>query len=344
VNPHPEQANDRTAVDLDECVAHLSRSAAFRSKRDIARLAARVDAAPTAVERWRENGARILIGDDTAAIPDGAGYLLLAAEGILPALLERDPYFAGWCSVMVNVSDVAAMGGHPLAVLDVYFHAGASDLEAVVTGIREACATYRVPLVGGHTSRSDTGPHALAVAILGRAEQLLTSFDAHEGDDVLVAVDLRGRYHGDFPFWNATGGRSAQDLRDDLALFGALAASGDVSACKDVSNVGFAGTLLMLLEASGVGATLDLERLPRPAGIDMARWLLTFPSYGFVLTAAPDRAGRALACFRERGIACERVGRIDRSLQLRLVAGSRDALLWDLARQPFTGFGPRRPS
>jgi AIR synthase-related protein len=331
-----------TTVDLDECVAHLSRSAAFRSKRDIACVAARVDASPAAVDRWRDGAARILLGDDTAAIPDGSGYLLLAAEGILPALLERDPYFAGWCSVMVNVSDVAAMGGYPIAVLDVYFHTAAADVEAVVRGIREASGTYRVPLVGGHTSRSEEGPHALAVAILGRADRLLTSFAALEGDDVLFAVDLRGAYHGDFPFWNATAGRSPQELRDDLALFGALAASGDVHSCKDVSNAGVAGTLLMLIEASGVGAVLDLERLPRPHGVEMTRWLLTFPSYGFVLTAPPDRAGRALAQFRERGIACERVGRIDRSLELRVAAGGRDALLWDLARQPFTGFGPRR--
>jgi AIR synthase-related protein len=329
-------------VSLDECVAHLSRSAAFRSKRDIARVAARLDAAPAAAVHWGLTDARIFIGDDTAAIPDGSGYLLLAAEGILPGLLDGDPYFAGWCSVMVNVSDVAAMGGHPLAVIDVYFHSGTSDVEAVVTGIREACATYGVPLVGGHTTRSERGPHALAVAILGRADRLLTSFDARSGDDVLVVADLRGDYHGDFPFWNATAGRTPEDLRDALALFEPLAASGDVRACKDVSNAGVAGTLLMLLEASGAGGALDLDRLPRPDGVDMAQWLLTFPSYGFVLTAPPDRAGRVIALFRDRGIACERAGTIDRSHQLRLASGGREALLWDLARQPFTGFGPRR--
>jgi AIR synthase-related protein len=326
---------------VDDYVAQLCRSAAFRSKRDIARLAARVDPSPRAVERWGEREERVLIGDDTAAIPDGSGHLLLAAEGILPAFLDRDPYFAGWCSVMVNVSDVAAMGGHPLAVIDVYFHAGSPAVEAVMAGIREACTTYRVPLVGGHTTRLDEGPHALAVAILGRADRLLTSFSAHDGDDVLVAVDLRGAYHGDFPFWNATAGRAPQSLRDDLALFGALAASGDVHACKDVSNAGVAGTLLMLLEASGAGAVLDLERLPRPDGVDMGRWLLTFPSFGFVLTAAPGRSGRVRDLFRERGIACEHAGTIDRSHELRLVAGGRKAVLWDLARQPFTGFGSR---
>lgn len=49
----------------------------------------------------------VLLGDDCAAIPDQEGYLLLAAEGMLPLLVETDPWFAGWSAIMVNVSDVA---------------------------------------------------------------------------------------------------------------------------------------------------------------------------------------------------------------------------------------------
>jgi len=335
---------------LDALCAHLAGGAAFRSKRDIGRVAGSLEAAPAAVSRWRERGernggkARILLGDDTAAIPDGDGHLLLAAEGILPNFLERDPYFAGWCAVMVNVSDVAAMGGFPLALVDVYFHAGGADVEAVLAGVRDGCRAYGVPLVGGHTTRSEGGPHALAVAILGRADHLLTSFGALAGDDVVVGIDLRGSYHADFPFWNASKGRASRDLRDDLAALGTLAASGVVHACKDVSNAGVAGSLLMMLEASGVGGVLELDRLPRPAGVDLAAWLATFPSYGFVFAAAPESSGWVLALLRERGIACERVGRVDASSQLCLASGDHESLLWDLARQPFTGFGPPRSS
>jgi hypothetical protein len=333
-----------TPAKLDETTARLARSAAFESKRDIARLAARVEAAPAAASRWREGDARILLGDDTAAIPDADGYLLFAAEGILPAFLDRDPYFAGWSSVMVNVSDVAAMGGYPLALVDVYFHGGASDVESVLAGVRDACRAYGVPLVGGHTTRSEGGPHALAVAILGRAERLLTSFGAQPGDDVLVAVDLRGAYRGDFPFWNASEGRAARDLRDDLAVLGALAATGAVHACKDVSNAGIAGSLLMMLEASGAGGVLDLDRVPRPEGVGVDAWLATFPSFGFVFTAAPGASGVVLARLRERGVACERAGRVDATTRLRLASGGHESLLWDLAQQPFTGFGPARAS
>ena len=121
-----------TASALEACAARLRDSAAFRSKRDIGRVAARIEDAPHAVASWAARAPRITLGDDTAAIPDGSGYLLFAAEGMLPDFLDRDPYFAGWCSVMVNVSDVAAMGGYPLAVVDVYFHAASSQVEAVL--------------------------------------------------------------------------------------------------------------------------------------------------------------------------------------------------------------------
>src|ERR1700736_1313892 len=62
----------------------------------------------------------IPVGDDCAAIPDGhGGYLLFSAEGMIPSFIESSPWFAGYSAVMVNISDVCAMGGLPLAVTDV---------------------------------------------------------------------------------------------------------------------------------------------------------------------------------------------------------------------------------
>jgi len=333
-----------SASALQACAARLRESPAFRSKRDIARVAARVEGAPRAVAAWTERDARVAIGDDTAAIPDGDGYLLLAAEGMIPEFLDRDPYFAGWSSVMVNVSDVAAMGGYPLAVVDVYFHAAASRVDAVLAGIRDASSAYGAPLVGGHTTRRDSGPDVLAVAILGRAEHLMTSNGARPGDALLLAVDLRGGYRGDWPFWNATAGRGAADLRSDLAALGRLAATGWVRACKDVSNAGIAGTLLMMLEASGAGAVLDLDRVPIPRGVDLDRWLLTFPSFGFLLATVPAHVERVQGVFRALGLVCEEVGAVDASRSLRLARGGHEASLWDLAATPFTGFATDVPA
>jgi AIR synthase-related protein len=319
--------------------ALLAESPAFRSKCDIGRVASRIPGAPRATLAFRERPDRIFVGDDTAAIPDGDGYLLLAAEGMLPSFLEKDPYFAGFSSVMVNVSDVVAMGGYPLAVVDAYFHAPSSAVGSVLDGMRDACTAFGVPLVGGHTTCREGGPHCLAVAILGRARRLLPSSGAQPGDAVLLATDLRGAYREGFPFFDAATGRSAESLRGDLAVFGELAAGGFVHACKDVSNAGIAGTLLMMLEASDAGATLALDRLVVPAGATLEQWLLTFPSFGFLLAVPEERISAVRARFTERGICCNAVGRIDASRALRLSFEGEEALLWDLSARPFTGFG-----
>jgi AIR synthase-related protein len=281
----------------------------------------------------------VRLGDDTAAIPDGDGFLLLAAEGMWPELVATEPRFAGYCAVLVNVSDIHAMGGRPLAVVDALFSTDAAHAEPLVAGMVEAAVALGVPVVGGHTNLRS--PYAaLAVAVLGRARRLLTSFDARPGDELIAAVDLRGRMHGRHPFWNAATEAPPARLRADLDLLPGLAEAGLARAGKDISMGGLVGTTLMLLEASGVGATLRLDDIPRPAGIPWSTWLLAFPSYGFLLSVSPGNGARVLARFAERGIAAAVVGRLDAGRKLILEAGAAREPLWDLGETPLTGFSP----
>src|SRR5215475_14194321 len=105
-------------------------------------------------------------GDDCAAIPDADGFLLLAIEGFMNEFVAGDPWFAGWCGVMVNVSDVAAMGGRPIAVVDALWARDGTEADPVLTGLAAASKAFGVPIVGGHSNlRTDRGQ--LSVAILG---------------------------------------------------------------------------------------------------------------------------------------------------------------------------------
>ena len=109
-------------------------------------------------------------GEDAAVIDDGEEVMLLAADGIWSRLLEADAEWAGYCAVLVNVHDIAAMGGWPVAMVDV-LSAGSSDLaEAVLSGMRKGIEKFKVPIVGGHL-HPDTPYSALDVAILGKAEE-----------------------------------------------------------------------------------------------------------------------------------------------------------------------------
>lgn len=281
-------------------------------------------------------------GDDTAALPDPAGHLLLAAEGMSSELVAQDPWFGGFCSIMVNVSDVSSMGGTAIAAVDVVFAGDKADNARILEGMRAAADAYGVPIVGGHTGRAPDQA-IVCVAIVGRARKLITSFDARPGDDLLLAVDLRGSYRGRGDNFNAATCASSVQLRSQHALLPELAEAGLVHAGKDVSMAGIPGTLAMLCEASGCGAYLDLNEVPMPPNVDLERWLLSFPSYGFLLAAHPNHSATVENRFRERGIACARVGRFHTAPVIELGWGRERARYLDLETHRLTGFrGPVR--
>jgi AIR synthase-related protein len=277
-------------------------------------------------------------GDDCAAIPDGDGYLLFAIEGFVNDFVAADPRFAGYCGVMVNLSDIAAMGGRPIAVVDALWSEGAAGAAPVLEGLREAASIYQVPIVGGHTNtRTDRGQ--LAVAVLGRAKRLITSFDARDGDVLLAAIDLRGRFRGDSLNFDASSGAPPERLRGDLEILPGLAEDGLVRAGKDISMAGLVGSAMMLLESSGKGARIDVDAIPCPAGVPLERFLLAFPSFGFVLAARAADAGAIVARFSARGIACAVIGAIDATRRTRLWRDGEEIELWDF-EQPFIGCAP----
>ena len=278
-------------------------------------------------------------GDDCAAIPDGDGHLLLAIEGFLDGFVAEDPYFAGFCGVMVNVGDIAAMGGTPIAVVDALWSRDQHHADPVLAGLRAGAEAYGVPVVGGHTNTRNGAEH-LAVAILGRAgKRLLTSFDAAPGDVLIAAVDLRGRFREPHPYWDAATGAPPERLRGDLAILAGLADDGLARAAKDVSMAGLVGTALMLMECSGVGGRIDLDRIPIPDGVALERWLTAFPSFGYLVAASPAEAPAILARFTGRGIAAAAVGGLDASGVARVARGAEEAVVWDFRASPLIGCG-----
>jgi len=283
------------------------------------------------------HGSFVRNGDDAAAIPDGDGYVLLAAEGLIPSFLRADPWFAGFCSIMVNVSDIAAMGGRALAVVDVLWQGDDIDPSALFAGMREASRVFGVPIVGGHTGRAEVSS-SLAVAIVGRAKRLITSFDARPGQAVVLAVDLRGRMRGAGSFDAATGA-SGEALRAQLALLPSLAERGWVNAGKDVSMGGIVGTLIMLCEGSGCGATIDLAAIPCPMQLPRPVWLQAFPSFGFILAVDPARVPAIAAEFEVLGVVCAAIGRFEPGGAVAIEEAGDRATVWDLASTPLTGFG-----
>jgi AIR synthase-related protein len=314
------------AASLADLCSTVRGSLGFEHKHDIAHAYRELGALAGATRN----------GDDCAAIPDGDGYALFAIEGLLDAFVRAEPWFAGYCGVMVNLSDVAAMGGRATAVVDALWANGDEGAREIFAGMRAASEAYGVPIVGGHTNLRSAEAR-LAVAVLGRAQRLLTSFGARAGDALLVAIDLRGAFYEPYAYWNCSTSAPAERLRGDLEILPQLADAGLCSAVKDISMGGVLGTALMMLECSQLGATIDLDALPRPESAPIERWLASFPSFGYIIAAPPQQVDAIRARFTARDIACARIGTCEREPRVLLEHGGEREVLWSQPDGPFMG-------
>lgn len=225
------------------------------------------------------------VGDDGAPVPGTD--VVACCDAIVPAMVERDPEWAGWAGVLVNVNDLAAMGATPVGLLDAVGARDASFAYRVLSGVRAAADAYGVPLLGGHTQLDV--PAALSLTALGRTAHPVPAGGGRVGHAVRLTADLGGGWRPGYRGrqWDSTTSRTRPEL---AAMIGAIgpAAAHRPAAAKDVSMAGIAGTLGMLAEASGTGAVLDVAAVPRPDGASAGDWFTCFPGFGLLTADVPD--------------------------------------------------------
>ena len=273
-------------------------------------------------------------GDDGAVVMNEGTALVVGGEAILPAFVAADPYGAGVAAVTTNLNDLAAMGAWPLALVDTVTGPRAV-VRPVLEGMRWAAGLYGVPVVGGHLTGT-AGPPSLSAFGLGRADRPLSARAAAPGQSLVVAACLDGKMRADFPFFPSFDERGDR-LAGDVRLLAEGASAGWVTAAKDVSMAGLVGSLAMLLECNQLGAALDLDALPVPAGVTLRDWLLCFPCFAFLLCVPAGAEGECLRAFAGRSLAASVVGALDDTGELRLHAGGRSGVAFDLSRESVTG-------
>ena len=274
-------------------------------------------------------------GDDGAAVPVGGEELIVCGEAILPRFVEHDPYGAGVAAVLTNVNDVAAMGAVPLAIVDTVV-GPPETCRAVLDGMRFASELYDVPVVGGHLTNSPDRVALSAFALGHCAGRPLSATRVRPGQRLALVVCLEGRMRPDFPFFPSFEERGRK-LAGDVRLLADLAADGVVEAAKDVSMAGLFGSLAMLLEPTRCGASIPVEAVPVPAGLDFDAWASCFPCFAFLVTMAPGSVDRCRQAVERRGLTYAPLATVDGSGVLGLADGGDAAVLVDLNADGITG-------
>ncbi|GAB3941845.1 thiamine-phosphate kinase [Spirosoma harenae] len=144
------------------------------------------------------------IGDDAAVFDWGDDYGLLATdmlvEGIHFDLAYVPLKHLGYKAITFGVSDIAAMNGLPLQVTVGIALSSRFPVEAVdelYEGIRAACESYNIDLVGGDTTASRSGL-IISISVLGKVSKDLITYrnTAQPNDVVCVTGDLGAAYLG----------------------------------------------------------------------------------------------------------------------------------------------------
>lgn len=267
-------------------------------------------------------------GDDGAPVPGSD--LVAACDAILPSMVERDPEWAGWCAVLVNVNDLSAMGAEPVGLLDAIGARDASFARRIVRGLAEAAQAWGVPVLGGHTQLGV--PAALSVTALGRTERPVPGGGGAPGDLLRLSADLGGGWRPGYRGrqWDSSSHRTSAELRALSGVVPSLAPT----AAKDVSMAGAVGTAGMLAEATGCRAIIDVDLVPAPPAASTADWLTCFPGFAMLTAESPGRTEPELPGFLSSAVCGE------------LVPGTGVGLRWpdgtvtDAIDHTVTGLGP----
>lgn len=211
------------------------------------------------------------IGDDAALVAPRPGWELAVTTDTL-VVGRHFPYDTpavdiGFKTVAVNLSDLAAMGAEP-AWLTLSLSAPSLDAswcDALIDGAQAAIGSQAIDIIGGDTTGSDQ--LMLSVTAIGQvpAGQALKRSAARPGDLIAVTGSLGDAAAG-LAFWpqRATADELMQYLIERLrrpTVRRGTALRGFVHAAIDLSD-GLLADIEHICQASGVGATIELDCLP----------------------------------------------------------------------------------
>jgi len=215
----------------------------------------------------------LLVGFDTA---DDAGVYKLRADLALVQTVDLitpvcdDPFIFGQIAAANSLSDVYAMGGKPLTVMNVCcFPAKGIPpgvFEKILAGGHEKTVEAGAVLVGGHTVKDEELKFGLSVTGTIHPEKVLRNSTARPGQALVLTkplgtgVMITGSKRGIVPWKEFE--RVLFNMARLNAEAGALASEHDAGACTDITGFGLAGHGIEMARGCGAGLRFHFSALP----------------------------------------------------------------------------------
>lgn len=276
------------------------------------------------------------VGDDCALLAPRSGMHLSVTSDMLVEgrhfLSTVSPERLGHKALAVNLSDLAACGAQPLAFTLALALPRVEEpfLEGFSRGLMALADAHGCELVGGDTTQ---GPLNVCITAFGEvpAGAALLRSGAQAGDDIFVSGKLgdarlalevfRGCIALDGAAFEQA--RLAMESPSPRVALG-IALRGVAHSAIDVSD-GLLGDLSHILDRSGVGATVDVDAVPRsamlaaqPLALQRLCTLAGGDDYELLFTSSANRAREVNEAAALTGVAITRIGRIESARGLRL--------------------------
>ncbi len=266
------------------------------------------------------------IGDDAALLAPTPGEEVIVTTDMLMdgrhfRVAKAAPELIGRKALAVNLSDIAAMGGRPIAAFISWAlpRQGGRDLaQSLMAGMFSLAEEFNVAIAGGDTN-SWEGPLVINVTLVGETVggRRILRRGAQAGDSIFISGPVGGSLKGRHLTFTPRV-REALDLVQRVR----------VSAMLDVSD-GIASDLRHILTQSSMGATLEARSIPIHPDVDRSlspseqldRALTDGEDFELLFTLSPSEEQRLLA-HPPVGWTPVRIGTIDQEPGCRLMTQS----------------------
>lgn len=267
------------------------------------------------------------VGDDTAAIPDGAGSLVVSTDASVEDVHFKLAWLSveeiGWRAAASALSDLAAAAATPIGILaavTVPHDAAPGATIELMRGVGAAARAVGARVLGGDLTAGSQW--SIAITVFGRSARPMSRAGARPGDGIWVTGRLGGA-RAALESWLA-GGQPVAAARSAFAhpvpriAAARWLAERGATAMMDLSD-GVAGDALHLAAASGVRLDIELERLPLHSAVARAADLVgespgEFAAAGGedyeLLLTMPQEFSAAAQFNEEQGIALTQIGNV----------------------------------